>query len=208
MDKKSLAQRIGLINKDTNRLKNAISILEKSSNDDYLEASLDMANKAEKIACKLRQILLDLGVISKDELMEMVVNNHDIRVHRNGEILEITIPRLLPDTKSIHNTDFINQPLYYALNKFCKENRVEKFKECAVCFIHVYEKELLLSQARDYDNAETRRVLNTVSKYFLTDDSGRLCDMFHTTMYGETDCTRICIMPREMLPNFISSFEK
>ena len=36
------------------------------------------------------------------------------------------------------------------------------------------------------------------------DDGGLLCDTFHTSYLGIRDCTRICIMAQEDLPEFIA----
>jgi len=38
----------------------------------------------------------------------------------------------------------------------------------------VYDEKLSLGRIRDYDNMETKNVLNTVSTFFMTDDGGHL----------------------------------
>jgi hypothetical protein len=175
--------------------------------ENFMELSYDISERAERISGKTRHFLGDLGIVKYELLMEMVAETHGMKVNWDGETFEITIPRLLPKTKHNHNSEFITQPLNYVLSKFCEQNKFEKLKKCAVCFIHEYDEKLALSRVRDYDNIETRNVLNLVSTYFLTDDSGRFCNVFHTTKYGESDCTRIFLMPQKLLPSFLLRLE-
>jgi len=172
-----------------------------------LEFSLDTAVRAEKIACKLRHLIGEYGMVKRELLMERISEAHGMDVRQDGDAIVITIPRLLPKTKRARSGEFINQPLYYAMSKYCDEHQIGKFKECAVCFVHVYDEKLSLGRIRDYDNTETRNILNTVSTFFMTDDSGRWCDAYHTTELGETDCTRVYVMPQEAFPGFVSQLK-
>lgn len=78
-----------------------------------------------------------------------------------------------------------------------------QFTECAVCFVHVYDESLSLGRVRDYDNLETKHILDIAAVYLMTDDSGALCDIYHTTAYGKQDATLLYFMRQEQLPGFI-----
>ena len=208
MNEQILKQRIHGIQDDIMRLNNAVFALEASNYknypDNFLEFSLDTVVRAEKLACKLRHIIGEYGIIRKELLMERIAESHDITVDREGEIIVVTIPRLLPKLKKNRSSEFINQPLYYVMSQYCEEHKIEKFRECAVCFVHVYDEKLSLGRIRDYDNTEVRNILNTVAAFFMTDDNGRMCDAYHTTELGETDCTRVYMMPQAAFPGFVS----
>ena len=211
MNEQQFHSRMHGIQDDIHRLENAAFALEASNYRDYpenfLELSLDTAVRAEKLACKLRHLIGDYGMVQKAPVMERVAEAQGIMVAREGDTLVITIPRLLPKYRKPRGSEFINQPLHYALAKYCEANPIEKYRECAVCFVHVYDKNLSLGRIRDYDNLELRHILNTVSTFLMTDDSGALCDVFNTTELGETDCTRVYIMPQKQLPGFIAKLK-
>lgn len=37
----------------------------------------------------------------------------------------------------------------------------------------------------------------------MTDDSGLLCDAYHTTIFGDTDCTILTIMDTDSFPKWL-----
>ena len=208
MNEQQYYSRMHRIQDDIKRLQGAAFALEISNYrqypENFLELSLDTAVRAEKIACKFRHLIGDYGSVKKELLMERVAEAHGITIEQDGETLMVTIPRLLPKHRKPRSGEFINQPLYAALAQYCEANPIEKYKQCAVCFVHVYDENLSLGRIRDYDNLEMKHILNIISTFFMTDDSGLLCDVFNTTELGETDCTRICVMPQNLLPGFIS----
>ena len=61
---------------------------------------------------------------------------------------------------------------------------------------------------RDYDNLELKQLLDVVASFIMVDDSGLLCDAYNTTELGETDCTRISIMPQSRFPTWLAEREK
>ena len=206
MDERILKQRIHGIQDDIRRLNNATFALEASNYKNYpenfLEFSLDTVARAEKIACKLRHLIGDYGTANREILMERIAETHGIEIRREDDT--ICIPRPLPKATRHRSSEFLTQPLYHVMNNYCNEQPVKKYRECAVCFIHVYDEKLSLGRIRDYDNTETRNVLNAVAAFFLTDDTGRLCDTYHTTALGEFDCAFVYIMPQQTLPGFVS----
>ena len=155
----------------------------------------------------MRHLVGECGMVRREYLMEQIADAHEITVEKRKNVITITLPHLLPKATRPRSSEFIIQPLHYALQKHCSENEVSKFNECTVCFVHIYDENLSLSRIRDYDNVETRSVLNAVSTFLMTDDSGRLCDVFHTTKLGKYSCTQIHIMPKKEFQNFILRLE-
>ena len=206
MNEQKLRQKIRNIGGDVLGLSNALYTLEslnfKMYPHNFAEHSLNTAIKAEKIACRMRNLIGDCGIIRREYLMEQVADAHQIDMCRFGEGIFISLPRLLPKIIQPKSSKFINQPLYHALSNYHEDVDFEKFHQCSICFVHLYDKELSLGRVRDYDNIETRDVLNTISAFFMTDDGGQWCDVHHTTMLGDYDCTHIYIMPQESFPDF------
>lgn len=211
MDEHIFISRMHSIQDDILRLNNAAFAMEAANHqhypDNFLEFSLDTAIRAEKIACKLRHMIGDFGAVKKEPLMEKIAEAHGIEITDENGMIAVSVPRLLPKRKKPRSGEFITQPLYAALSRYCETHEIHKFQECAVCFVHVYDQALSLGRIRDYDNLEMAGILNTISVFCLTDDSGLLCDAYHTTGYGDRDCTRIFIMPQDRLPRFISELK-
>lgn len=172
--------------------------------DSFLEFSLDTAVRAEKLACRLRHLIGAYGMVKPPVLMEHVSEAQNIQISDENGIVLIKIPRLLPKWKNNRSGEFIVQPLFFAMDQYCKSHTVIRFKECAVCFVHVYDKALSLERIRDYDNIQMKHILDTIATFLMADDSGLLCDAYHTTEYGDTDCTCMYIMSQSQLPAFIS----
>jgi len=208
MNEQVLRQKIRNIQGNVFGLNNALFTMEalnfKLYPNNFAEHSLNTAMKAEKITCNLRHLISESGIVRSEYLMEEVADAQEIDVCRHGDGIFISLPRLLPKSVPNRSSNFLNQPLHQAISQFCADSNAEKFHDCAVCFVHVYDEKLSLNRIRDYDNTETRCVLNTISTFFLIDDSGQWCDVHHTTMLGNTDCTQIYIMPQEKFPEFIS----
>lgn len=61
---------------------------------------------------------------------------------------------------------------------------------------------LLLSKLTEYDNLELKAVLDAAACFLMESDSGLLCDAYHSTELGETDCTRMFIMDSRCYPQW------
>jgi hypothetical protein len=173
--------------------------------DNYEVLSTDAAIRGEKIACKLRHLLYSTTNIKKDGYLRAAAEALGIEIVFENGILEITVPRLLPKRKQKQGSEFITDPFYAALNKYAENNAIEKFRECMVCFSHIYAKDLPISRIRDYDNLELKQILDMAAAFFMTDDSGYLCDTYHTTEFGENDNTKIWIMNKNDFPEWLKN---
>ena len=174
----------------------------------YESMVLKAAIQSEGIVCKLRRLILFSTNISKPELMEKVSEAQGIRVAYAKGIFTVTLPSLLPKTRRAMNVEFIYEPLYYALERYCAETKIEKFRECVVCFTHIYSGKKPKIQVRDYDNVEKKQVLDAISTFVMTDDSGALCDVYNTIEYAEKDGTSVSVMSRNKFQEWLTERKK
>ena len=168
--------------------------------DNYENLLIDTTLIAETIACSLRHLTLDLGTVKRTLLLKKVSDSQGITVDEDSGIFKIVFPSLLPKRKRRKSNEFLLDPLYYALDVYCKEHRPERFQRCVICFSHVYDRSYPLKRTRDYDNLEIKSVLDVIGSFLLTDDSGALCDIYHTTEVADTDCTKVSIMSPDQFP--------
>ena len=208
MNEQEYRERICDIHNRINRLNNAVGAMGtyniRKYPDTFQEISIDAAIQAEYLACKLRNIIRSYGTVQMEEHMQHVIDAQGIQIMEANGKTEITIPRLLPKWKKSRSGNFINEPLYFALHEYCKTHQVKQYRECAVCYIHEYDEKLSINRIRDYDNLQLKQIQDIIATFFLMDDGGLLCDTFHTSYLGIRDCTRICIMAQEDLPEFIA----
>ena len=171
----------------------------------YEKISTDIALLGERITCRLRHLVYDMTDMKKAEYFVAAGEAHGIEINYGDGIFEIVLPRLLPKKRAWSSSEFLIDPLYFTLNNFMNENRIPIFEHCVVCFTHVYDERLHKSRVRDYDNLEVKQVLDAVATFVLTDDTGRLCDMYHTTEFGATSYTRITIMEKQRFPTWLEA---
>lgn len=171
--------------------------------ENYETLSADAVLRGEQIVCRLRHLIYISTTIKKTEYMKSAAVMQGLRIENADGIIGITFPSLMPKRKQWQSTEFLIDPLYFALEDYAKQHRPQKFKECAVCFVNVYARELPSRRIRDYDNMELKQVLDVAATFFLSDDSGQLCDAYHTTELGESDCTHIFLMDKSIFPEWL-----
>ena len=164
--------------------------------ENYELLSTDAALRGELITCRLRHLIYNTTEVKKAEYLASAGVVQGIEVKCEDGILEITLPCLLPKRKQRKSSEFLVDPLYFTLNSYVCNHSIPHFKECVVCFSHVYD-EKISSRFRDYDNLEMKQILDVISAFVMEDDSGLLCDAYNTTEKGTTNCTRITIMEKE-----------
>ena len=114
---------------------------------------------------------------------------------------------LMPKRTRRINTTFLTDPLYASLASYTKQHSLPHFTQCVVCFSHVFDKSLSDRRVRDYDNLECKQLLDTVAGFLMTDDSGLFCDAYHTTEFGESDCTILAVMEKSCFPGWLKERE-
>lgn len=204
MERKIISHRIGSILDDISRLSNALYAMDTTDiqryPDNYEILSTDAALRAEKIACRLRHLIYSSTTIRKGDYLTSAAAVHGIEVVYENEVLEVTLPGLLPKRKQRQSAEFLLDPFYFALDQYAKEHPMPRFRDCVVCFTQVYDRDLPTRRIRDYDNLEEKQLLDVLSSFVMADDTGLLCDAYNTAEFGERDCTRICIMEKSDFP--------
>ena len=173
----------------------------------YEELSLDAARRAERIACSLRNLIYAADLVPKPVLMEAAAQVHGISIKHTQGIVEIALPGLMPKRTKRVNTTFLTDPLHAALEAYTKGHDLPHFRQCVVCFSHVFDKNLSDRRVRDYDNLECKQLLDTVAGFLMADDSGLFCDAYHTTEFGERDCTILAVMEKSRFPGWLKERE-
>jgi len=173
--------------------------------DSYSQLSYEAAIRGEEIVQKLRRLVFDTANISKVEYLSQAADALGITIREDADIVEITLPCLLPGRKSKSN-DFISGPLFGALSQFIANRRepFKRFEHCAICITHVYNKTLMAKRRiRDHDNMEVKGIIDVINLFLLSDDTGGLCDIFNTSEIADTDMTRIAIMKKDAFPEWV-----
>ncbi|MBC8611430.1 hypothetical protein H8702_09990 [Massilimaliae timonensis] len=204
IDQKKRYDRIRKVVDDGVKLNNGLFALTVTDAAKYPEQYdtllLNSAYLSESIAVRMRKLAIDLGSVQKHKLLENAAKIQRIRIVWKDGILTVVIPSLLPKRQQRTISAFLLDPLYYTLHEFCEKEKFQKFRECVVCFIHVYDEKLSISRIRDYDNMMMKPVLDTVAAFVMTDDTGQLCRQYQTSVLGDSDRTEIMVMePKRFL---------
>ena len=118
-------------------------------------------------------------------------------------MFQIRIPKLLPKRRNRKSVEYLLDPLQGCLEAYTEKNGCPKYRECVICIIHTYSRENPVSRICDYDNLEWKQVLDVLASFLLVDDSGLLCDVYHTTESGAQDETWIIIMEKTRFPDWL-----
>lgn len=206
MDRADLSRRISSILSEVTRLTNALCALNitdiKRYPENYEVLSTDAVHRAERITCRLRHLVYLTTKIKKEDYLVTAADIQGIEIEHTDGILNITLPCLFPRQNQRQNLEYLLDPLIAALSRYTKAHPMPRFRKCMICFSVVYSRELPQERILDYDDQELKRLQDVVASFFLTDDSGRLCDDCHITELGEADCTRISIMDTKLFPEW------
>lgn len=186
-----------------NRLVESLDLSDISDNpENYDKISTKAAREAEWIALKLRHLVYTLPFTRGREYLPQAAETIGIKIEQREGMYEIVLPGLMPKRKSTRGTEYLIDPLMAALDKYVQEHGVVRFPHSTVCFIMVYDRTLPERRIRDYDNLELKVVLDAVAAFLMDSDGGLLCDAYHSTELGETDCTRMFVMDSRCYPRW------
>ena len=206
MEREIILQRIADIDNNITQVQRLLKTIEMNFMtfpEVYEELTVEASTKMEQIARKFRHLIYSSTNITKPILMEKVSEVHGIEINYTDGIFIVTLPSLFPKKQISKSSEFIIDPLYFALDRYFGYNKIERFRECTVCFTHIYSENTPTKRIRDYDNLEAKKVLDAVSTFIMTDDSGAFCNIYHSSEYGKQDCTEISIMPKNMFQKWL-----
>ncbi len=163
-------------------------------NFNYLTERLQMLG--EKFACCIRDFAINTYSMKRCEVYDNAAEMQGIEINKEGNKIVIDLPFLLPRKKDKEGK-FIGDPLRYKFEKM-SEYQDLKFKEkVVVCIVHVYDNESRKARCYDYDNLESKKILDIITLYTMTDDSPQFCDVYHTVKFSDADKTRVIVMPEK-----------
>ena len=163
----------------------------------FFEAAKNTALLSERSTAQLRNFLFTVcGGMPQDYYLQ-AAEMQGICVDVTDSILSVRLPALLPKKTRTEGFKFLQPALHAALKQYAEQQNLPHFRECTVCIEHVYDRCLPIKAVRDYDNLETKEVLDIITLYCMTDDTGALCDQFQTTRFADSSCTIISVMQKE-----------
>ena len=208
MDRAIVSQRISSVLSEISRLSNELYAMNTTDiqryPDNYEVLSTDAALRAEQIACRLRHLIYSTTTIKKAEYLSSAATMLEVGIEDKDGVLEITLPCLLPKRRQRQGTEFLMDPIHFALSRYAEDHVMPQFQHCVVCFSHVYSQDLSDRRVRDYDNLELKQLLDVVASFLMADDTGLLCDAYNTTELGEADCTRVSVMDKDRFPGWLA----
>ena len=103
MDRTSISRRIGSIKGDIEKLSNTLCAIEKTDIENYPEnyamLTTDAALRSELIDCRMRHLLYGSTTTRKETYLASAGVVQGIRIQVQENMLEITLPCLLPKRK-------------------------------------------------------------------------------------------------------------
>lgn len=206
MNTRILNNKIAQVRTETARLENEICALFQTDitlyPENFSSAAVEAALHSEKITCDLRMIA---GLVPTEKpYLTSAAEVLDISIKIEGEALKIVLPCLLPRRKAHAAADFLVLPVYAVLQKYAMSHTLPHYDRYTLCLRHIYDVELGAKYVRDYDNIEIKPVLDAVALYFMPDDSGLCCDLYHTTGVGPRNCTELYLMDSNLFPVWLT----
>lgn len=206
MNKNTLGNRIHQIYDDLARLGNEVCAMEYTDvlrfPENFAEMTMEAALHSERLTCTLRNIVYTAVNAKKAEYLARAASAQGIRISHKRHQVSIILPSLLPKRRGGHSSEFLVDPLFFALSEYTMAHRTAKLSHATLCFVHVYGPD---SRVRDYDNVECKQVQDVVAMFTLEDDSGKHCDVYHTTRTGPEDQTQIHVMPSGSFPLWLEA---
>lgn len=124
-----------------------------------------------------------------------------------GAVLSITLPRLLPKRGGKYSSLFLLDPLHQALEEFTEKFDFPKFEECTVSIVHLYDATVLDKPVFDFDNLQQKQLLDTIATNVMIDDAAPLCNVYCTTRRSKENLTRVYIMQKDRLGEWLQKTE-
>lgn len=206
MNKKQLTDKINQTSAELCRLQNDLCAAERTDvalyPENFSELAADAALRSERITCALRQLAC-LIPASRVTYLAKAASAQGITIKEDAGVLTVTLPGLIPKRKAKAKCDFLIDPLLYAVSEYAMTHPVCRHEHSAICFFHIYDQQIHDCN-RDYDNLECKQVLDAVALFFLPDDRGACCDVYHTSLPGAADETHIHILEAERFPTWLA----
>ena len=164
---------------------------------EYLDLCTQASLLSERITCMLRNIVYATSGNSRTQYLQRAASVQGIKILYTEGVLMIEFPAVIYKKPGRHSGQFLLDPINTALENFVHLNSFPKFQECTVCICHIYDSNLSDDFFFDYDNRQSKQLLDIISTHTLTDDNAILCDLYQTSVPSDRECTRVYIMQKD-----------
>ena len=189
---------IGRYTELSHKAEEALSLSQKGQHEEAYEVMLDLARMSEKAALLSRKLPAHTGNPNADAQMDAVVEEAcPIKMGFTRQDWFFLRMPPLAYCNEIADKEYIRGMLYPALLRYWLGKPVARIPESVIVLRHVFTWDDLANRKRDYDNVETKFVIDAVAMYLLEDDSPEQCEVFHCTTVGQEASLDLFVVPRE-----------
>ncbi len=181
----------------------------KTTQDVYSEL-IDLLYKVESQAELVRDFIRSLPILDAHSIVREAVvrtaEQHRYKIETTPEAwLRVVLPPALVRCKynKRGHREYLRNTLYYMMQAYQKENDDYGHRTAqTVVFKHIYTSD---SQSRDYDNMESKLVMDAICIHFLRDDSMQHINRYECALAGNSDLLIVYVVPKS---EFISWQER
>lgn len=159
---------------------------------------------SEKYCCSVRDFSHLTYCATDYEIMDKAAEVMGIEVYKSDKAVTIDIPQLLPRKKG-KNNKYLCEPLRAKLDEMSKSVDLKIREKAVIIITHIYNDKRQTARCYDYDNLESKKVIDVVALYTLTDDAPQYCDVYQTVKFGSVDKTQIIVMPKQSFREYVLS---
>ena len=170
--------------------------------ENYADAAESAVRLAEKLTRELRSIVPVLKLKSRLECDVDSAANLGITITHSPDVVTVVLPGIMPSRSAMYKTDFLSAPLEAKLFEYDRMYQLPKFRYGEVIFTHIYNKAMSVRRIQDYDNMETKKILDCIGRHTLPDDNGLYCQVTRKLILGDEDKTIIMVKRADELSPF------
>ena len=211
MKQQELSRRIQNINRLLGRIEQIIYSLQRLDSDmypnDYLALCTEAALLSERATCLIRNIVYATSGQRRSMYLGHAASTQEIHIFYHEGIFEVHLPVLLPHKQGKLSSQFLFDPLNTALTDFMLAASMPKFRECTICICHSYDAKISQGALFDYDNLQLKQLIDVIATHILTDDNAKLCNVYHSCLPSDKDCTKVYVMPKDTFPKWLLLYE-
>jgi len=173
-------------------------------------------NDTEYLAINARYLARSMPSENAQSNSERVTADAALAFGYGGELtdlekwLRFALPPILSKRqyKKRGNIECFRGMIFCILDRFWKEDvkangTREYMSDCVVVFKHVANPK---EKTRDYDNLETKVVLDAISTLFLVDDSMKYIDLYECSCPGDESFLAVYLVPRDRFADWFITY--
>ena len=189
---------IGRYTELSRKVEEALSLSQKGQNEEAYDVMLDLARMSEKATILSRKLPAHTGNPNAGAQVDAVIEEAcPIKMgFTRRDWFFLRMPPLAYG-KEVADKEYIRGMLYPALLRFWLGKPVARIPDSVIVLRHVFTWDDQANRRRDYDNVETKFVIDAVAMYLLADDSPEQCEVFHCTTIGQEASLDVFVVPKD-----------